>query len=59
MDSASHPSFKVGGRLRPMVRTALASLLMYYSERVEAGEAREVRIRMKQVPYHAWLYLVL
>ena len=48
VDSAGHPGHQVGGSLRPLICTMVAALLMYYTERCEAGEARGVRIRMKQ-----------
>ena len=43
LDSASPPMLRQGQRLRIIVHTSLASMIMYMSEREEAGEAKRWR----------------
>jgi len=38
----------VKGSLRPVVRASFASIVMYFKERLRAGEMRPVQIKMKE-----------
>ena len=46
IDDASPPPLQRNGSFRDGVRTALASLIMYYPERHHTGEARHVNVRL-------------
>ena len=45
----THPARGSEGALRPMLRAALAALLMYYDVRVEAGEMQHVHVELHRV----------
>jgi len=47
LDSASPPHFRIGGSLRPAVRAAFASQVMYYPDREKNSEMVEVLKRMR------------
>ena len=49
LDSASPPKLWVGGELRPAMSACLATLIMYYGERVDAGEMTEVGRQLRDV----------
>ena len=38
IDTASHPAFQRGGRLRKLIHTCLAVSIMYHEERLDSGE---------------------
>jgi hypothetical protein len=48
LDSASPPQFRIEGSLRPAVRAAFASQVMYYQEREKNAEMIEVLNRMRR-----------
>ena len=41
LDSAAPPMLLRGGKLRPVIHTAFASMLMYHQERLDSGEMRD------------------
>ena len=45
----THPARGSEGALRPMLRAALAALLMYYDVRIEAGEMQHVHVELHRV----------
>ena len=47
--SGAPPALKTGGRLRPFVEHAAASLVMYYFERSESKEMQAVQARQREV----------
>jgi hypothetical protein len=47
------PSDMVKGPLRPVVQAAFASLVMYFEERLHAGEMRPVQIKLKDAAVKA------
>eukprot|EP00966_Prymnesium_polylepis_P267948 6189938-Prymnesium_polylepis.3 len=47
LDSAAPPMLLRGGKLRPMIHTAFASMLMYHQERLDSGEMREVVVMLR------------
>jgi hypothetical protein len=47
------PQYMVMGSLRRAVQTAFATLVMYFQERLHAGEMRDVQIKMKQAVVYA------
>lgn len=49
LDNSSPPKLLRGGELRPAVRAAFATLIMYYKERLEAREMEQVNIRLRDV----------
>lgn len=49
LDSASPPMLLRDGALRPAVRCALASMIMYYGHRLKTGEMRAVVVSMRNV----------
>ena len=42
-----HPKAKVGGSLRPLMHAVVASMIMHYADRFEAGEMQMVLIKMR------------
>lgn len=53
MDSALHHALMVGGKFRPAVECMFATQVMYFNERMKAGEMRKVGILLKEALAHA------
>ena len=49
LDSASSPSFMVGGAQRPIISAAFGALVMHYEDREKAGEMTKVLARMREI----------
>ena len=49
LNTSSPPMLLQGGTVRSAVKAAFASLLMYYEERLNAGEMRDVNFRIRSV----------
>jgi hypothetical protein len=49
IDSSSPPQLIMGGCLRPAVHAALATQIMYYEQRFDAGEMRVMQTRLRNV----------
>ena len=53
LDSSSPPQYMLNGSLRPVLQAAFASIVMYFKERMRAGEMRPVQIKMKEAVVRA------
>jgi hypothetical protein len=49
IDSASPPMIREGGSMRPAVCTALAPMIMYYEERINANEMLQVNVMRQKL----------